>query len=199
MAIKKKKSSAKKSPSKVVHSKVPFAGEGVAGFARRGSGNNLSAESTGFVRFGDALNNFFRGYFDCYGTATRAEFWWPVLAVVLLVGLPWALPGFILAIMVPFVMVTIRRMHDIGKSGWHYYGIEIGFFALYQVLTAIATSLADKEMRLIGDPEELHEVIVHTGLSGFIDAFALVMMLVVSAYLISLLIRPSLLTGNKYR
>ena len=76
-----------------------------------------------------------RKYADFNGRATRAEFWWWVLATTLVRAAISALEGFIsvafdiipitlfgtifsLAILLPNLAVTARRLHDIGKSGW---------------------------------------------------------------------------------
>ena len=75
-----------------------------------------------------------RKYADFSGRATRAEYWWWVLATVI-VGLGLAavdefinlLTGnefsplttiFGLAVLLPGLAVTCRRLHDTGRSGW---------------------------------------------------------------------------------
>ena len=71
------------------------------------------------------------------GRAGRAEFWWFYLATVLLFIAAWivalilgaiadflgviaiiALVGLYLALIVPNIAVTIRRLHDTNKTGW---------------------------------------------------------------------------------
>lgn len=76
-----------------------------------------------------------RQYARFSGRAPRAEFWWftlfSVLAVLLAVGLDLALgtldigEGFspvtdlyVLATLLPSLAVQVRRLHDIGRSGW---------------------------------------------------------------------------------
>ena len=83
-----------------------------------------------FVEFGRAFNNFFQKYFDYRGTATRAEYWWMALLcwglyIIPGINLVWAMATFI-----PFIMLTIRRIHDIGKSGWTYYGVVLLSYAI---------------------------------------------------------------------
>jgi uncharacterized membrane protein YhaH (DUF805 family) len=68
-------------------------------------------------------------YAQFEGRAGRGEFWWFVLAnmivyVVLLV-LVRVSPvflilyvGYAFAVLVPSIAVAIRRLHDLGKSGW---------------------------------------------------------------------------------
>ena len=77
-------------------------------------------------------------YADFSGRARRKEFWmfflfYVIFAVVLtiidgLIG--WGFAGgsigilytlFSLGILLPYLAVTVRRLHDIGKSGWWYF------------------------------------------------------------------------------
>ncbi len=83
----------------------------------------------------EAVKVCLRKYADFGGRATRAEFWWWVLATTiasLVLGavdsLISVLTGgygyspfstiFALAILLPHLAVTARRLHDIGKTGW---------------------------------------------------------------------------------
>ena len=82
------------------------------------------------------LHNFVRvmeKYAVFEGRASRPEFWWFVLAT-LIIGLPLGLVSiplsfiphatniivyaFILAIFTPALAVTVRRLHDTGRSAW---------------------------------------------------------------------------------
>ncbi len=81
----------------------------------------------------EAIAQCLRKYVGFSGRATRAEHWWWDLAITaisvvlgLLVSLlpvvALILVGpvllFALAIFLPTLAVTVRRLHDIGKSGW---------------------------------------------------------------------------------
>lgn len=62
-------------------------------------------------------------YADFNGRAARPEFWWFVLAqIVVSFILNMVLPVlgmlFSLAVLVPSLAAGSRRLHDIGKSGW---------------------------------------------------------------------------------
>lgn len=68
-----------------------------------------------------------KNYVNFEGRATRAEFWWFFL-FNFLVGLILSFlgkPGTILssiwslAILLPQLGLAVRRLHDIGKSGWY--------------------------------------------------------------------------------
>ena len=76
----------------------------------------------------DAIILFFKNYVNFSGRSTRSEFWWWELVNIIISGALYALSlatestllyslwG--LAILVPGLALSIRRMHDIGKSGW---------------------------------------------------------------------------------
>jgi len=65
---------------------------------------------------------------DFTGRASRSEYWWFTLAYIVaitllmsllnLLGLPSLGLIFALAAMLPLSAVAVRRMHDIGKTGW---------------------------------------------------------------------------------
>lgn len=67
-------------------------------------------------------------YFNFEGRARRSEYWWFVLAnfcasIVLsflgnLINFPWLTSILSLALLIPSLGLTARRLHDIGKSGW---------------------------------------------------------------------------------
>lgn len=82
---------------------------------------------------------------DFSGRARRSEFWYFFLLVIvasIVVGILGAILGdtiggilafvFALAIIVPSLSVSIRRLHDVGKSGWWYLisFIPLGGFVL---------------------------------------------------------------------
>jgi len=70
-----------------------------------------------------------KNYVGFQGRATRQEYWMFVLMnfiavcilsiVELLLGIPGVLTGIYgLAVFLPSLAVLVRRLHDIGKSGW---------------------------------------------------------------------------------
>ena len=75
------------------------------------------------VDFVKAIKLFFLYALNFKGRSSRSEYWWGylfnVLASTALTMIPviGGLLGF--AMMVPGIAISIRRMHDIGKSGWH--------------------------------------------------------------------------------
>lgn len=83
----------------------------------------------GFV---DAIESGFRKYFQFSGRASRSEFWYWVLFNILggivigffdafILRMPQLRPLgiiFSLTMIIPNISVTIRRLHDINRSGW---------------------------------------------------------------------------------
>jgi uncharacterized membrane protein YhaH (DUF805 family) len=87
----------------------------------------------------------FENYASFNGRATRSEYWYFVLAnAIISIPLNYILPLVIapelalvgtiysLAVFLPSIAVGIRRMHDVGKSGWY---ILIPFYNLILLCT----------------------------------------------------------------
>ena len=75
------------------------------------------------MTFAEAIQTCFRKYADFRGRATRSEYWWWVLFVVI-VSLVAQVIGDVVAALVnlglllPSITTTARRLHDTGRSGW---------------------------------------------------------------------------------
>ncbi len=75
------------------------------------------------VSFLEAVKRFFTHYTDFKGRSRRSEYWWVYLfnmiasAVIaaVIADLAWI---WTLITLVPGIALSVRRMHDIGKSGW---------------------------------------------------------------------------------
>ena len=78
------------------------------------------------LSFPDAVKKCFKKYFDFKGRASRSEYWYFTLFIVLgyAVGIGlifvnaqlfWLLMIFLLVVMIPWISVTARRLHDINK------------------------------------------------------------------------------------
>ncbi len=79
------------------------------------------------MSFGEAIKSVFSKYATFSGRARRSEFWYFVLfnflvsfVIGLIPFLSWVSGLWALAILIPSLAVTVRRFHDIGKSGWTY-------------------------------------------------------------------------------
>ncbi|MEL6724290.1 MAG: DUF805 domain-containing protein [Pseudomonadota bacterium] len=89
----------------------------------------------------EAIQSFIARYADFQGRSRRSEFWWVILASVI-IGAVWgALIGLIggaygtglnaiglllsgimflfgLAVLIPGIALSVRRFHDLGQTGW---------------------------------------------------------------------------------
>ena len=77
------------------------------------------------VSFIDAVKSAFVHFADFKGRARRSEYWWFTLFNVIVgtvIGaivpnLAWI---WTLIVLVPGLALCVRRLHDVGKSGWFY-------------------------------------------------------------------------------
>lgn len=87
--------------------------------------------------FMEAAKAFWTNYADFSGRASRSEYWWAYLSIILIAivvglivgllsgpsgepsGLALGILGiFYLAIIIPSISIGVRRLHDSDKSGW---------------------------------------------------------------------------------
>ena len=77
------------------------------------------------VSFLEAVKLAFVHYADFKGRARRSEYWWFTLFNIVVSSvisgifpeLAWI---WTLAVLVPGIALVVRRLHDVGKSGWFY-------------------------------------------------------------------------------
>lgn len=79
--------------------------------------------------FVSAIKTVLNSYAKFEGRSSRSEYWWWFLAYILGYAIAFMVGGalgmgellagvFGLALLVPNIAVSVRRFHDIGKSGW---------------------------------------------------------------------------------
>lgn len=78
----------------------------------------------------NAYAEMFRRYFDFKSRTSRADYWWAILAyalsalaVMILTGILGELGTMIFllyyfATLIPAFALNVRRLHDVGRSGW---------------------------------------------------------------------------------
>ena len=76
------------------------------------------------------IDIFTKKYAQFTGRARRAEFWSFYLAIFIgifviggvgaVIKAPWLVGIVYLGVLVPYFGVAVRRMHDVGKSGWFF-------------------------------------------------------------------------------
>ncbi len=86
------------------------------------------------VNIVDAVKLFFSNYVNFRGRSTRSEFWWMMVASIFISVIIAIINGIIavatdepsvlfttivcLVLLLPYISLFIRRLHDVGKSGW---------------------------------------------------------------------------------
>ena len=93
------------------------------------AGANRFGDTPPAMGFGEAISSFFQNYAKFSGRASRSEFWYAYL-FIFIVGVIMVVVDAVvgneiissiwnLAILVPTIAMTARRLHDINRSGWH--------------------------------------------------------------------------------
>lgn len=106
-----------------------------------------SAPAGDSMSFGDAVKQCFSKYATFSGRARRSEYWYFFLfnaLVSFVLGLILAplASVFVLATIVPSIAVSVRRLHDIGKSGVYYL---VGLIPLVGVILLIVWFCQDSQ------------------------------------------------------
>lgn len=85
-----------------------------------------------------AIGSVFSKYATFSGRARRSEYWWFVLFSIIVLGIAagidsgaglhfkdqaigWVYSIVALLLLIPSIAVTIRRLHDTGRSGWWWF------------------------------------------------------------------------------
>ena len=111
------------------------------------------------VSFSQAVRMAFDSYCRFQGRSSRSEYWWWVLFVAILgfcIGIIEGILGFSmtavqttsgilsLALLLPGLGLSVRRLHDIGKSGWW---ILLGFIPLVGAIVLIIWFAQNSQMQ----------------------------------------------------
>ena len=103
------------------------------------------------MNFGEAVQTTFSQYALFSGRARRSQYWYFVLFYVIVLVVAAILDGVLgtypllyglaaLAMFLPNLSLTVRRLHDIGKSGWF---VLIGFIPLVGAILLIVWACTD--------------------------------------------------------
>lgn len=125
----------------------------------------------GFI---DAIKNVFSHYADFNGRARRSEYWYFTLFNIIVSSALSGIGRFLayllpltsefqqdiiaeslsviwsIAILIPSIALVVRRLHDIGKSGWSYLVILIPIVGFFIILVWVCTD-SDRGMNEYGD------------------------------------------------
>lgn len=96
--------------------------------------------------FGDAVKQAANNIFKFSGRARRSEYWWTMLFVYIIDVLITPVFGTLLHLAV--IPLTVRRLHDTGRSGWWLLGLVAHYVMLFMLLVdyilAIITLVNDE-------------------------------------------------------
>jgi uncharacterized membrane protein YhaH (DUF805 family) len=80
------------------------------------------------MNFGEAISAGFSNYVNFSGRASRSEFWFWILFGVIIsivanvidafIGFPVISAVVALALLLPNISISVRRLHDIDRTGW---------------------------------------------------------------------------------
>ena len=111
-----------------------------------------------------AIKHNFKNYFVISGRASRSEYWWFYLFLVVMitasnfidffVGFPIFALSTILIFLSPFICVSIRRLHDVNKSGWWYLIVLVPFIGPLYILYLFVIKGTDGDNDFGADPLE---------------------------------------------
>jgi uncharacterized membrane protein YhaH (DUF805 family) len=101
------------------------------GHSLKGKTSNQTNEEGSVDSLGGAIKSCFNKYATFQGRANRSEYWFWILFTFLCGLIPFLGYVAMLAFLIPGIAVCVRRLHDIGKSGWNY------FFCLIPILGSI--------------------------------------------------------------
>ncbi len=104
------------------------------------------------MSFAEAIQTCFKKYVDFNGRARRSEYWYFWLFTFILssvltavgnaIGITWLAGVAGLAVLLPSIAVSVRRLHDIGKAGiW----VLIGFIPCIGEILLIIWACKDSD------------------------------------------------------
>lgn len=91
------------------------------------------------LRLDEAIITCFKKYATFSGRARRSEFWWWTLFAFVVCITPYVGGIAVYVLFLPSLSVSVRRMHDIGKSDM-YVAMPYGFGAIGHFLTRVLSN-----------------------------------------------------------
>ncbi len=112
----------------------------------------------------------FENYANFNGRARRSEYWWFILANMILAIVAMVIDNvagitfgqipygpvyvlYALAVFLPGLAVTVRRLHDVGKSGWFYFIVLIPLVGAIWLLVLLFTEGEQAENQYGANPK----------------------------------------------
>lgn len=136
------------------------------------------------LSFSEALNASTSKIFQIQGRARRSEYWWTQLAVCMTNIVLTPFIGFILNLLT--IPLTIRRLHDTGRSGWWWgIGVLLNFSYIIYILIlifdfVISTNYTGADFDALSNSQsyEMVSVIIKCTVSGFLVGIYQIILLI---------------------
>ena len=148
----------------------------------------------------EAISSVFRNYVTFSGRAPRSEYWWftlfSVVSQIVLNFIPFFGWIYTLALVLPTLAVTARRLHDTNRTGWWVlaYVVPALTFAALAIVLAAAFGLSGGDLSF-ADEAEWEAIAIFLGILFVIGA---IVSLVLGIVLLVFLILPGTQGPNRY-
>ena len=167
------------------------------------------AQTRPMMTLPDAVRQVIRKYAEFSGRATRAEFWWWQLSVSIASfalgsidasiasfgeGNAYSPLGavFGLATLLPGLAVAVRRLHDIGKSGWWLAGFcAIGIFGWIPIAAGLVVAAINGLFDSVWSKATVVPLLLGIGI-------ALVIWLVIAVWFVLWMARQGQMSHNRF-
>ena len=136
------------------------------------------------MEFGESIKVCFNKFAEFTGRARRSEYWWFYLFAQLVGSVTCGIGS--LVCLIPMMAVTVRRLHDTGRSGWWY------FLPLIVMLVGICLFIP---LVIAGD---INKNDFMTGTGAVIYLVSLLVVLAISIVLLVFCCQDSHRDENKY-
>ena len=148
----------------------------------------------------EAISSVFRNYVNFSGRAPRSEYWWftlfSVVSQIVLNFIPFFGWIYTLALVLPTLAVTARRLHDTNRTGWWVlaYVVPALTFAALAIVLAAAFGLSGGDLSF-ADEAEWEAIAIFLGILFVIGA---IVSLVLGIVLLVFMILPGTQGPNRY-
>jgi len=126
-------------------------------------GVNRFGEIPTSMNFSEAVSSFFRNYVNFSGRASRSEFWYSYLFILIVFVILMIVDAVVnneiissiwhLAVFLPTLAMTARRLHDINRSGW--YQLLAGLFPIGSIALIIWYCKKSDDTVTLGEIEKV--------------------------------------------
>ena len=148
------------------------------------------------MTFSESIKTCFGKYVDFSGRASRSEYWWftlfSIISQIVLNFIPFVGWIFSLALLLPSLSATARRLHDTDRTAWWM------LLYLVPVLSLMAISIMIIVLIGISLSDSGEETVVAWGIFGIIIIFLIISSIVSAIVLLIFLVLAGTEGPNRY-